>query len=106
MNGITRKGVISQGIKTPIIQPGDDLARIVIDSLARSTGNQFEDGDIVGITEAVVAISQSNFVTHKEIGEDIARKFEGASEIVIVDPIQSRNRFMDVLKAIAAVPTI
>lgn len=106
MNGITRKGVISQGIKTPIIQPGDDLARIVIDSLARSTGNQFEDGDIVGITEAVVAISQSNFVTHKEIGEDIARKFEGASEIVIVDPIQRRNRFMDVLKAIAAVPTI
>ena len=106
MNGIIRKGVISQGIRTPVIQPGDDLKRIVIDSVARATGNQFEDGDIVGITEAVVAISQANFVTHKEIGEDIMRKFEGASEIVLVDPIQSRNRFMDVLKAIAAVPTI
>ena len=106
MNGITRKGVISQGIRTPVIQPGDDLKRIVIDSVARATGNQFEDGDIVGITEAVVAISQSNFVTHEEIGRDIARKFKGAEEIVLVDPIQSRNRFMDVLKAIAAVPTI
>ena len=106
MNGITRKGVISQGIRTPVIQPGDDLKRIVIDSVARTTGNQFEDGDIVGITEAVVAISQSNFVTHEEIGRDIARKFEGAEEIVLVDPIQSRNRFMDVLKAIAAVPTL
>lgn len=106
MNGITRKGVISQGIRTPIIQAGDDLQRIVIDSLAKATGNQFEDGDIVGVTEAVVAISQGNYVTHKDIGKDIERKFEGASEIVLVDPIQSRNRFMDVLKAIAAVPSI
>jgi F420-0:gamma-glutamyl ligase len=105
MNGNTRKGVISQGIKTPVIQSGDDLKNIVINSVLNS-GNQFEDGDIIGVTEAVVAISQANFVTHKQIGEDITRKFQGASEIVIVDPIQSRNRFMDVLKAVAAVPTI
>lgn len=105
MNGNTRKGVISQGIKTPVIQSGDDLKNIVINSVLNS-GNQFEEGDIIGVTEAVVAISQANFVTHKQIGEDITRKFQGASEIVIVDPIQSRNRFMDVLKAVAAVPTI
>ena len=46
MNGIIRKGVISQGIRTPVIQPGDDLKKIVIDSVARATGNQFEDGHL------------------------------------------------------------
>lgn len=106
MKETIRKGVISQGIRTPIIQPGDDLKKIVVDSVARVTNNQFEEGDIIGITEAVVAISQGNFVTHKEIGKDIECKFKGASKIVLVDPIQSRNRFLDVLKAISAIPTI
>jgi len=95
------RGVISQGIKTPVIQAGDNLKDIVIKSVVEANGGQFEDGDIIGVTEAVVAISQSNFATHQNISEDISKKFEGAKELVIVDPIQSRNRFMDILKAIA-----
>lgn len=94
------RGVISQGIKTPVIQAGDNLKEIVIKSVEQSNNGQFEDGDIIGITEAVVAISQSNFATHQNIIDDIEKKFEGANELVIVDPIQSRNRFMDILKAI------
>ena len=94
------RGVISQGIKTPVIQSGDNLKEIVINSVENANGGQFQDGDIIGVTEAVVAISQSNFATHKNISDDIEKKFEGAKELVIVDPIQSRNRFMDVLKAI------
>jgi len=104
--GKIRQGVISQGIKTPVIQAGDDLKKIVIDSVVKSNGGQFEDGDIIGVTEAVVAISQRNFATHKDVSNDIERKFEGAKELVIVDPIQSRNRFMDILKAIVQIPTL
>lgn len=99
-------GVISQGIKTPLIIPGDDLQEIVISSVAGQIGGEFDDGDIIGVTEAVVAISQGNFVTSKDIGRDIARKFDNAKELVVVDPIQSRNRFMDVLKAIANTPSL
>lgn len=104
--GKKRGGVISQGIKTPVIQAGDDLKEIVIKSVVESNGGQFEDGDIIGVTEAVVAISQSNFATHQNISDDIAKKFEGAKELVIVDPIQSRNRFMDILKAISQTDTL
>ena len=101
-----RGGVISQGIKTPIIKAGDDLKEIVIKSVVNSNDGNFEDGDIIGVTEAVVAISQGNFVTHHNICDDVAKKFFNAEEIVIVDPIQSRNRFMDVLKAISQAPKI
>ena len=108
MAGEVRKnrGVISQGIKTPVIKAGDNLKNIVIDSVIKSNGGQFEEGDIIGVTEAVVAISQRNFATHKDVSDDIERKFNGAKELVIVDPIQSRNRFMDILKAITQIPTL
>lgn len=101
MNGNERQGVVSQGIRTPIIKPGDDLLEIVISSVVEANGGKFNDGDIIAITEAVLAISQGNFVTHQNISDDIANVFKGAKELVIVDPIQSRNRFMDVLKAIS-----
>jgi len=101
-----RNGVISRGIKTPIIQKGDDLQEIVISSVVEANDGLFDDKDIIAVTEAVVAISQGNFVTHQNISDDIESKFAGPEELVIVDPIQSRNRFMDVLKAIAAVPTL
>lgn len=100
-----RMGVISRGIKTPIIQPGDNLEEIVISSVMEATG-EFQDGDIIGVTEAVVAISQGNFATAEDIQTDIMNKFPGATELAIVDPIQSRNRFMEVLKAIAGTPQL
>ena len=96
-----RPGVISQGIRTPVIVQGDDLQEIVISSVAKENGGWFDDGDCIAITEAVVAISQGNFVTDEQIGCDIMSKFADAKSLVIIDPIQSRNRFMEILKAIA-----
>lgn len=101
-----RPGVIVQGIRTPIIQAGDDLQEIVISCVANATDGKFDDGDIICITESVVAISQENFVTYEDIAKDIMNKFSGAKELVLVDPIQSRNRFQHVLKAIASTPTL
>ena len=99
-------GVISQGIRTPVIRQGDDLQKNVISSVESAINGWLQDGDIIAVTEAVVAISQGNFVTNQNICDDIASKFAGAKELVIVDPIQSRNRFLDALKAIAATPTL
>ena len=105
-NKTVREGVISRGIRTPLIMPGDNLQDIVISSIERVNKGEFDDGDIICVTEAVVAISQSNFVKHEDISKDIERKYEGAKTLVVVDPIQSRNRFIDVLKAIVATKTL
>lgn len=107
MNGNRKPGVISRGIKTPIIQPGDDLVRIVVDSVIATVGQDgIQDKDVVAVTEAVVAISQNNIVSQATVVKDLEAKFAGATSIAVVDPIQSRNRFMAILKAVAAMSNI
>ena len=98
-------GRIAVGVKTPIIKTGDNLTEIVIDSCLKTMG-EFHDGAAIGVTEAVVAIAQGNYATPEDIQADIARKYPGESEIMLLFPIQSRNRFMNIPKAIAAMPQI
>ena len=98
-------GTASIGIKTPIIRPGDNLEKIVIGSCLRSVGG-FQDKAAIGVTEAVVAIAQENFATPEDIQADIANKYPDADDILLYHPIQSRNRFMGVAKAIAGSPQI
>jgi len=98
-------GTVVRGIRTPVIKSGDDLVTIVLDSILRaSKGEKFElkDGDIVGITEAVVSISQRNYVTAEAVANDIKKKFP-TDEIALVHPILSRNRFSLILESIAKV---
>ena len=96
-------GTVVRGIRTPIIKENDDLASIVIDSLMaakESEGFKFKDRDIVAITEAVVGISEGNYVTVDDIAEDLQEKFP-SKKIGVVNPILSRNRFSIFLKGIA-----
>ena len=93
------KGVISMGIHCPIIREGDDLQQIVIDSILRTT--ELEDGDVIGITESVVARSQGNYVTVDEIAAETERLFGKLPIIQLYEPIYSRNRFAIILKGIA-----
>ena len=63
-------GTVVRGIRTPIVKENDDLATIVVDSLMaakESEGFEFRDKDIVAITEAVVGISEGNYVTVDDI---------------------------------------
>ena len=56
-------GTVSRGVRAPIIRQGDDLARIVVDSvLAAAESEKFEirDRDVIAVTEAVVARAQGN----------------------------------------------
>lgn len=98
-------GTISRGIKTPIIKSGDNLTKIVTDSLLSSCEKEnvkLEDRDVLAITEAVVGISQNNYVTLDNIAKDVTNKFGEKKHIGVVFPAPfSRNRFSLILKGIA-----
>jgi len=96
-------GVTAKGIITPIFKFGDDLIEGIVGSLLKTAENEkfdFNDGDIVGVTEALVARTQGNYATCEQIAKDIERKF-GGEELGIVFPILSRNRFSILLKGIS-----
>ncbi len=96
-------GTIVRGIRTPIIKEGDNLTNIVVDSVlnASKTENfKLYDKDVIAITEAVVGISQGNYVTVDDISQDIKNKFK-TKHLGVVFPILSRNRFSMILKGLA-----
>ena len=96
-------GTVVRGIRTPIIKENDDLSTIVVNSLLRASkeeGFKFRDRDIVAVTEAVVGISEGNYVTVDDIATDLKEKFP-SKNIGVVFPILSRNRFSMILKGIA-----
>ena len=96
-------GTVVRGIRTPIIKEHDDLASIVVNSLLKASESEnfsFKDKDVVAITEAVVGISEGNYVTVDDIAEDLVNKFP-SKNIGVVFPILSRNRFSMILKGIA-----
>ena len=96
-------GTIVRGIRTPIIKEGDDLAEIVVDSVMRASKSEhfeFEDRDVIAVTEAVVGISEGNFATLDQIAKDIKNKMN-TDHLGIVYPILSRNRFAVLLSAMA-----
>ena len=96
-------GVTSRGIITPIFQQGDDLVSSIVKSVKEASENEgfsLNDGDIVGVTEAVVARTQGNYATTDQIAADVRAKL-GGEDVGIVFPIMSRNRFSVVLKGIA-----
>ena len=118
-------GVISRGVSAPMIKEGDDLVRIVVNSIinevkdvkvinvpyyidgVRAFGIEehvlydINDKDIIGITESVIARATGQYVTVDEIAADIEKKFGPDADINIINPIYSRNRFSMILKGIA-----
>lgn len=96
-------GTTVRGIRTPIIKEGDNLAEIVTKSVinaSKEEGFNLKDKDIIAVTEAVVGISEGNYVTVDNIVKDLESKYPD-KEVGIVFPILSRNRFSLILKAIA-----
>ena len=96
-------GTKAYGIRTPMIQSGDDIVQITVDSVLNAAKNEnitFNDKDVVGITEAVVARAQGNYATCGQVAADIRSKFPRGT-VGITFPILSRNRFGNILKGIA-----
>ena len=98
-----RVGTVSRGIRCPIIREGDNLAKIVADSVleaAQSDGFELRDRDVISITESIVARAQGNYAHIDDIAADVKEKF-GNETIGVIFPILSRNRFAICLKGIA-----
>ena len=96
-------GTISRGIRAPIIREGDDIAKIVVDSVmnaSKSAGFEIRNKDVIAITEAVVARAQGNYATTQDIANDVKAKF-GDNTVGVIFPILSRNRFAICLKGMA-----
>ena len=98
-----RIGTVSRGLRGPIIKEGDDLRKIVVDTLmACIDGGDFEIGskDVLAVTESILARAQSNYATKEQLAEDIKNKLGGGT-VGVVFPILSRNRFAICLRGIA-----
>ena len=94
-------GTTAMGIRLPIISPGDDLLSIVADHIMQVTKDApLTCDDIVAVTEALVAKYENNFVSEEDIGADVRAKF-GDTEVGLVYPMFSRNRFFRILKGIS-----
>ncbi len=96
-------GTVSRGIRCPIIREGDDLAKIVVDSVleaAQSEGYEMRDRDVVAMTESIVARAQGNYASVDAIAKDIRAKL-GGETVGVIFPILSRNRFAICLRGIA-----
>ena len=96
-------GTVSRGIRCLIIREGDDLAKIVTESVieaAKSEGFELRDRDVVSMTESIVARSQGNYASVNAIAKDVKNKLGGGT-IGVIFPILSRNRFAICLKGIA-----
>ena len=96
-------GTVSRGIRGPIIREGDDLAKIVVNSVleaAESEGYELRDRDIIAVTESVVARAQGNYASVDAIAQDVKNKL-GGETVGVIFPILSRNRFAICLRGIA-----
>lgn len=95
-------GVVSRGIRMPLIKEGTDIVPVIARTLAeaaREEGFSFKERAVVGVTESLVARGQGNFVRLSDISASVAELFpEG--DVFIFSPILSRNRFLPMLRGI------
>ncbi|MCQ2529941.1 MAG: coenzyme F420-0:L-glutamate ligase [Lachnospiraceae bacterium] len=98
-----RVGTISRGLRAPIVKEGDDLRKIVVDTVLDCVNaGEFEIGkkDVLAITESILARSEKNYATTEQLATDVRNKL-GGETVGVVFPILSRNRFAICLRGIA-----
>ena len=96
-------GTVSRGVRAPIIRKGDDIVKIVTESVLEASKDarfEIQNRDIIAMTEAIVARAQGNYASVDDIATDVRAKLGGETVGVIL-PILSRNRFAICLRGIA-----
>ena len=96
-------GTVSRGLRAPIIKEGENLRKIVVDTVldAANAGEfNIHDKDVLAVTESILARSQSNYASKDQIAEDVKAKLGGGT-IGVIFPILSRNRFSICLRGIS-----
>ncbi|MBD8995402.1 MAG: F420-0--gamma-glutamyl ligase [Clostridiales bacterium] len=97
-------GTVVRGVRAPIFREGDNVVQITADTVLnalKDNGITARDGDIVAITESVVARCQGNYATVEQIAADVRAK-TGGQTVGVTFPILSRNRFSLLLQGISA----
>ncbi len=101
-------GPCAFGIKLGVITPGCDLIGMVYQSMEECYRDTLlEDGDVVCVTESVVARAQNNYVTTQDIADNLEEQYQVQKngKLGVLFPITSRNRFAIILRGLAkAVP--
>ena len=101
-------GPMAFGLKMGVILPGMDIVKTIYEPLEKCyQDGLLKSGDVICITESIVARSQNNYITVDDIAREIKDKLqlEDQHRLAVVFPIASRNRFSMILKGIArAVP--
>lgn len=98
-------GPAAFGLKMGVIIPNSDLLTPVVQIVERCHADSLlDDGDVLCITESVLARAQNNYVTIAHVTEQVQERLGIGSgdRVGVVFPIVSRNRFAMILKAIAA----
>ena len=96
-------GTVSRGVRAPIIKSGDDIVKVVTDTILNASKTEkvdLRDKDVIAMTEAIVARAQGNYASIDDIALDVKNKF-GGETVGVIFPILSRNRFSVCLKGIA-----
>ncbi|MBO5338737.1 MAG: coenzyme F420-0:L-glutamate ligase [Clostridia bacterium] len=96
-------GTVSRGVRAPIIRKGDDIVKIVTESVleaSKDAGFEIQNRDIIAMTEAIVARAQGNYASVDDIATDVKTKL-GGETVGVIFPILSRNRFAICLRGIA-----
>ena len=97
-------GPTAFGLKMGVILPGMNIVEKVFEALQLCyRDGLLEDGDVICITESIVARAQNNYITIDDIAREIADKLNlsAGGRVAVVFPIASRNRFSMILKGIA-----
>lgn len=97
-------GTTVMGVRMPIVKSGDNLKEIIVNYLDDAVGDNeicFDDNDVIGITESLVARTNNNYVTIDDIAEFIKNKYGHDATVAVLWPIYSRNRFSMILRGIA-----
>lgn len=97
-------GTVTRGLRAPIFTQGDDLIEIIPNLLIHASKQakfDIQDGDVLAITESVVARTQGNYATIYDIEEDLRKRLNGAKTLALTFPILSRNRFSTLLRGFA-----
>ena len=96
-------GTVVRGVRAPIFREGDDIVKTTVDTVLNAlqeNGITARDGDVVAVTESVVARCQGNYATCEQIAADVKAK-TGGQTVGVTFPILSRNRFSPLLRGIA-----
>ena len=92
-------GTSSIGIQAPIYRGDANVLDFICNALMDSKV-ELDDGDIIGITESLVARSQNNYCTIDDIAKSVKTLFPNSGSVVLFEPIASRNRFSYILRGI------